>query len=148
MSVTNKSILTMTYPKSGSLPRRVRAVANTPKGDSSKARSLILDPRLYGVYETGQSWGSIEQLHALAAWQLATQLAWMLGEENDLIPAKIHRVRVVGKGEDVTMWTLKETNTSAKEMLSSTLANMRAKDNDNALDVCVSMYHDRNNRSK
>jgi hypothetical protein len=118
MSVA-KSILTMTYPKTGKLPRRVRAIANTPKG--GKLFSLVincpsetkgLERNQYEVYKT------IEEIHALAAWQLATQLAWLYGEDGDLIPAKIHRVGLVGQGEDVTMWTLKE-NVTAKEMLTS-----------------------------
>ena len=108
--IAAKSVLTMTYQKTGSLPRRVRAVANTPKGD--KVRSLIIDPSQYPVYKT------LEEIHALAAWQLATQLAWLHTEKGDLIPAKVHRVGTIGKSEDLTMWVLKE-NTTAKEMLTS-----------------------------
>ena len=107
---TAKSILTMTYFGSGNLPRRVKAIANTPK--TSPTYSLVVNPDDHSVYKT------IEEIHAFAAWQLATQLSWIFSDDGDLIPAKIHRVGTTGIGEDVTLWTLKE-NITARKMLAN-----------------------------
>jgi len=103
----------MTYRESGGLPLRVKAIVNVPK--TTKVCSLVIYPDDYEAYQ------GIETIHALAAWQLATRLAWLYGEEDDLIPAKIHRIGTTGVGYDVTIWTLSDSIT-AKRMLASGLS--------------------------
>ena len=107
----SKSIITMTYykeVKTEKVPSRVKAVANIPK--DGPPRSLILSPNDYITYNT------VEEIHALAAWQLATQLGWVGANEGDLIPTKLYRLGTTGTGEDIVIWVL-ASNITAKEFL-------------------------------
>ena len=112
----SRSIITLTYKGK---PNRVKAVCNVPKGkgkgEAVATTSLIIKPEDYPMYK------SIEEVHALAAWQLAVQVAWVVsGDEHDLIPAKLHRVTIHGIGEDICVWIVSSEQTlTAKEILKS-----------------------------
>jgi len=109
-----RSIITMRYPKSGRLPERIKAIVNLPLVEPV---SLVVRVDSMKLKRSDLGLVQADQVHAHVALQLAHQMAW-LGEDDDLIPATLHRIKTLSKGRDVMVWVVNsDTSITAKKII-------------------------------
>lgn len=112
-----RSILTATYEKTNTRPRRVRATVNVKTGMPPITLTFSVDEMPIA---------DDNYYHAVTAWKLARKLGWVGGvdavSDQDLISTPVERLPMDSVGKSWTLWTLNSKCKTAKEILNKFVA--------------------------